>query len=142
MSLCQAIYTTTCTDAMTSEKAVLISEKSVEVCRELGLTGRVFANDSSALAITEGPCEVVHGYCDAVEADELVQTFLLQTEREIGVREFDDYSVWLNIDAAFRQTDYVKALRPDTLKSALPAQASARLRFVTKAYLDRDMIAG
>lgn len=140
MALSQLIYTSTCTDAMTPRMAYLVSEKSVAVCRQLGLTGRVFANNKQALAMTEGPTEIVRKYYQAVATDSLVENILLHTDRNIAAREFSNYSVWLNIDTPIDFTDTVCRLSEDSLSRAMPANISVRLRMMIDAYLKPDLL--
>jgi len=141
MSLSQLIYTSTCTDAMTPQKSVLISCKSVEVCRSLGLTGRVFANNRKALAMTEGPTEIVQRYFQAVQSDPLVQTIMLHSNNTITAREFVDYSVWLNVGVNFAPCRGVRVMTRESIRSAFPSQASARIRIMAEGYLDAAMLA-
>lgn len=136
MSISQLIYTSTCTDAMTSLKAYQVSAKSVEVCHHLGLTGRVFADNQSALAFTEGPTEIVREYFKAVTADKLVESILLHVDRPIKKREFDDYAVLLNLPESFPVDDHVRPLTWDEVQIAMPKYPSAKLRLMAEAYLD------
>lgn len=135
MGLSQLIYTSTCTDAMTPKKAYDMSCLSISVCDQLGLTGRVFANNQEALAMTEGPTELVKMYFAAVRSDPLVETILLHVDRPIERREFDDYSVWLNLSEPFSECEKVFMLTPDSMKLALPKTPSSRLRIMAEAYL-------
>ena len=140
MALSQLIYTSTCTDAMTPEMAYLVSAKSVDICKSLGLTGRVFANNKQALAMTEGPTDVVRRYYQAVASDSLVENILLHTDRVITAREFAKYSVWLNIETPINFTDTVRCLSEQTLPQAMPANASIRVRMMVEAYLKPDLL--
>ena len=126
---------------MTSKMAYQISSQSVSVCEQLGLTGRVFANNQQALAMTEGPTEIVRQYFEAVSADILVETTLLHYDRPIKTREFTDYSVWLNLDEEFHFCDKVRRLTAQSVKDALPAYPSAKLKIMATAYLHGDMLA-
>ena len=126
---------------MTPEKAVLISSKSVEICKSLGLTGRVFANRKKALAMAEGPTEIVQHYFKAVSSDPLVESILLQTDRKIERREFEDYSVWLNLNVPFAPVPGVSVMTLDAISQTFPAKPSVKLRIMAEAYLTDDMIA-
>ncbi|CAM3633882.1 BLUF domain-containing protein [Litorimonas haliclonae] len=141
MELSQLIYTSTCTDAMTPRMAYQVSAQSVAVCEQLGLTGRVFANNRQALAMTEGPTEIVRQYFQAVSADILVEATLLHYDRVIEAREFSDYSVWLNLGEEFAFCDKVRRLTEQSVQDALPAYPSAKLRIMATAYLYGDMLA-
>ncbi len=141
MGLSQLIYTSTCTDVMTSKMAYQVSCQSVSVCEQLGLTGRVFANNWQALAMTEGPTEIVRQYFEAVSADVLVETTLLHYDRPIETREFSDYSVWLNLGEGFEFGEKVRRLTEQSVKEALPAYPSAKLKIMATAYLQGDMLA-
>ena len=136
MSLAQYIYSTTCTDQMTAEKAVLISVKSIEVCARLGLTGRVFSTRTHALAVTEGPPEIVERYFQAIASDYLVATALLHTKQMVKAREFEDYSVWLDIGTPFGPHPHVHQMTPQSLANAMPQRPSARLRIMVDALFD------
>ena len=136
MELAQYIYSTTCTELMTSEKAVLISVKSIQVCEQLGLTGRVFSTLTHALAITEGPLDIVDRYYQAIACDNLVATALLQTKQIVKTRDFEDYSVWLDIGRPFGPHPHVHQMTPQSLVSAMPSNPSARLRIMVDALFD------
>lgn len=140
MALSQLIYTSKCTDAMTPRMAYLVSAASVDVCQQLGITGRVFANNQQALAMTEGPAEVLQRYFQAVSRDAMVEAVMLHTDRSIKTREFSNYSVWLNLDTPIEFTDTVCRLSANSLRHAVPHNASARLRIMIEAYLTPDLL--
>lgn len=140
MSLTQLIYTSRCVAAMTSQMSYDVSCKSVYICEKLGLTGRVFANNRQALAMTEGPTEIVKEYFKAVKADSLVESILIHVDRKIPVREFKTYSVWLNLPGAFEFGDKVRELTPESVLTAMPVKQSAKLRIMAEAYLNADLI--
>lgn len=140
MGLLQLIYTSSCVDAMTSRLSYDVSCKSVYICESLDITGRVFANTKQALAFTEGPEEIVREYFEAVKADSLVETILLHVDRKIAAREFNDYSVWLNLPETFQFGEKVKKLTPQSVASALPVRQSAKLRIMAEAYLNAEML--
>jgi len=125
---------------MTPNMAYQVSSQSVAVCEQLGITGRVFANRQQALAITEGPTDIVYKYFQAVKSDPLVQTILLHVNRPIEACEFEDYSVWLNLGVGFEFGEKVRKLTPGTARLALPDNPSPRLRIMAEAYLDDDML--
>jgi len=141
MKLSQLIYTSTCTNAMTPKMAYQVSVQSVSVCQQLGLTGRVFANNQQALAITEGPSELVRRYYQAVCADVLVETMILHTDRDVSRREFSDYSVWLNLGTPMTFTGTVRHLSAESLKHAMPEAVSGRIRVMIEAYLKPNLLA-
>ena len=134
MSLSQLIYTSTCADKMTPQLAYSVSLKSVTVCQQLGLTGRVFANDITAFAMTEGPTDLVKQYFLAVQADTLVETILLHVEREIEEREFEDYAVLLNLKESFDESPHIRKLTDQTLEESLPAKPSSKLRIMVEVF--------
>jgi len=140
MSLSQLIYTSTCTAEMTPRMSHLMALQSVNLCQQYGLTGRAFANDISAFAITEGPTEIVKKYYHAVETDPLVETILLHVDRLIEKREFDDFSVWLNSKASFNFGPCVGVLTPQSFQEAMPARPSPRLRIMIEAF-KQDVLA-
>lgn len=140
MSLVQYIYNTINIDNLDPEKGVLISVKSVEICDRLGMTGRVFSNRKQALSITEGPAEVMRQYFEAVEVQPHVDTVLLQGIREIETREFDDYSVWLDIDHDFEPHPKVHPMTAGSLAVAMPENPSVRLRVMIDAFFDKGRL--
>jgi len=140
MPLSQLIYTSTCTAEMTPRMSHLMALQSVQICQHLGLTGRAFANDISAFAMTEGPSEVVKRYFQAVAADPLVETILLHVDRYIDEREFEDYSVWLNSKATFDFGPFVGVLTPEAFENAMPDNPSPRLRIMMEAFKE-DVLA-
>lgn len=140
MSLVQYIYNTTNIDNLAPDKGVLISVKSVEICHRLGMTGRVFSNRKQALSITEGPADVMRQYFDAVEVQPHVETVLLQSVRDIETREFDDYSVWLDIDHPFDAHPKVYPMTSGSLAVAMPENPSVRLRVMIDAFFDQGRL--
>lgn len=140
MVLAQYIYTSTCSAAMTAEEAYDMSTRSVRLCEQFGISGRVFANRQQALAITEGPQDVVERYYQSVSRDPHVITILLHVNRIIPAREFHDYSVWLNLGAQFEFSESVRQLTQESVHLALPINPSPRLRIMAEAYLDDDML--
>lgn len=134
MPLSQLIYTSTCTAELTPKISHEASYKSVQICDQLGLTGRVFANDITAFAMTEGPTEIVKRYYHAVSVDPLVETILLHVDRPIKKREFDDYYILLNSKERYDYGPTIGILTPETLERALPPHPSARLRIMIEAF--------
>ena len=120
---------------MTPRLSHRISEQSVKVCQQLGITGRVFANDVQAIAITEGETKIVRQYYAAVQADPLVETIIIHSRQPIREREFSDYSVWLNSREVHECGPQVMRLTPENLREALPAAPSANIRTMVKAFL-------
>jgi len=73
MALVQYIYTSVLITELTPQNAYDTSALSVKVCRQFGITGRVFANRQQALAITEGPEDIVSRYFESVKQDPLAK---------------------------------------------------------------------
>jgi len=134
MPLSQLIYTSTCTAKLTPKLSHEMSYRSIQVCKELGLTGRVFANDLTAFAMIEGPTELVKKYYHAVSVDPLVETILLHVDRPIPKREFHDYYVLLNSKERYDYGPTIGILTPKTLEQALPSHPSSRLRIMVEAF--------
>ncbi len=126
---------------LTAKNAFDTSEMSARVCKQFGITGRAFANCQKAWAITEGEEEVVKRYFTAVASDPVAGKVLLHVKRPVLVREFQDYSVWLNLGKPFQFNQYVRELTPSSLGNAWPSNLSAKVRIMADAYLDRDMLA-
>ena len=141
MGLVQYIYTSVLVTELTPQNAFDTSSLSVKVCQQFGITGRVFANRQQALAITEGPEEIVARYFDSVRQDPVASNVLLHVQRSIQFREFETYSVWLNLGQPFPFDMNVRELTADSLKEAWPDNLSAKVRIMADAYLDADMLA-
>jgi len=139
MSLSQLIYTSTCTDELTPKKSHEASHLSVQICQQLGLTGRVFANDITAFAMMEGPTSIVQKYYRAVESDQMVDTIILHVDRPIEKREFKDYRVLLNSKERFDIGREIGILTPESLEESLPLNPSIRLRIMVEAF-KRDVL--
>lgn len=118
-----------------------VSCQSVTIFEQLGLTGRVFANNKQGLAMVEGPTHLVEQYFHALSADVLLETILLHSSHPIKVREFSDFSVWINLRQEFYFTKKVRRLTKNSLKEALPTNPSARLKIMAEAYLQGDILA-
>jgi len=140
MALVQYIYLTTNRLNMTVEKGVLVSAKSVEICERLGMTGRVFSTHFRALSIIEGPRDVMSQYFEAVDTQPQIATVSLQSVRDIEAREFDDYSVWLDLDKDFGSHSKVYPMTPDSLEQAMPDAPSARLRVIMSAFFEKGRL--
>lgn len=125
---------------MTPFQSHRISNKSVEVCHQLGLTGRVFANDVQAFAVTEGETRLVRQYYEAVKTDKMVESIILHVNRPIERREFVDYSVWLNSRETHLRVEHVWRLTGRTLEDALPVNLSAKVRILVEAYLKPELL--
>jgi len=93
------------------------------------------------LAITEGPEEIVVRYFHAVKQDPLSSNILLHVQRPIQMREFLDYSVWLNLGQDFQFNEHVRELTTRSLHEAWPENLSTKVRIMADAYLDGDMLA-
>lgn len=140
MALSQYIFTPTCTDEMTSKMAYQVSCQTVTIFEQLGFTGRVFANNKKALAVVEGPTDIVEHYFHALSSDVLLETIFLHSCRSIKVREFSDFSVWINLREEFGFTDKVRRLNAHSVKEALPDKPSAKLKIMVTAYLYGDLL--
>ena len=141
MGLMQYIYTSVLVEELTAQRAFETSAMSVKLCQQFGITGRVFANRQQALAITEGPETHVARYFEAVQKDPMAGTQILHLQRPIKLREFTDYSVWLNLGRDFEFTEHVRHLTLETLALAWPKTLSSKVRIIASAYLDADMLA-
>lgn len=141
MAVTQYIYTSMLVTKLTAQNAFDTSSLSVKICQQLDISGRVFANRQQALAITEGPEEIVSRYFQAVKQDPLGGRILMHVKRSIPAREFANYSVWLNLGQAFQFNEHVRELTPESLKTAWPDNLSAKVRIMADAYLDGDMLA-
>lgn len=140
MMISQLIYTSTMTDAVTPKMAYNMSAHSVSMCQQLGLTGRVFADNQQALVMMEGPTDIVQRYYRTVSEDARVETIMLHTDRKIKAREFRDYSVWLNLKTPIEFSDTVCHLSRESLNYAMPKIVSARLRIMIEAYITPTML--
>lgn len=141
MALVQYIYTSILITELTAQNAYDTSAMSTKVCQQFGITGRVFANRQKALAITEGEEEIVKRYLQSVANDPMSSKLLLHVKRPIPIREFADYSVWLNLGQNFKFSRYVRELTEESLHQAWPANLSAKVRIMADAYLDPEMLA-
>lgn len=141
MLLAQYIYTSVLITELTPKNAFDTSSLSVKICQQYGITGRVFANRQQALAITEGPEDIVARYFQSVKQDPMASNILLHVQRPIEAREFQDYSVWLNLGQDFGFDNNVRELTSASLPLAWPDNLSARVRIMADAYLDADMVA-
>lgn len=139
--LTQYIYTSVLVSELSPKGAYDISAMSVKICQKFGITGRVFANCQQALAITEGPKDVVEHYFHSVSQDPMSGTIIPHVQRSIEAREFVDYSVWLNLRGNFHYDKDIRKLTPQTLQMAWPSTLSARMRIMTEVYLDPDVAA-
>jgi hypothetical protein len=141
MAFVQYIYTSILMTELSARNAFDTSAMSAKICEQFGITGRVFANRQKALAITEGPEEIVTKYFQSVQQDPLAQSVLLLVNRPIPVREFMDYSVWLNLGQDFEFSQSVRKLTAASLRTAWPSNLSTKVRIMADAYLDPAMLA-
>lgn len=141
MGLAQYIYTSILVSELSAQHAYDTSALSVKICQQYGITGRVFANKQQALAITEGPADIVEHYFQSVSNDPMNLTLIAHVQREIPAREFGDYSVWLNLGQDFQFSQYVRELTPQSLQMAWPETLSPKMRIMANMYLDPAMAA-
>jgi len=141
MALVQYIYTSILGVEMTPRRAYEESLLSAGLCRKFGITGRVFANSQRALAITEGPEETVTRYFNAVSQDEMAASVLLHVRRIITVQEFSDFIILLNADHSFDADPFVQPLTAESFKNVWPPKLSAKVRILSDAYMDPEMLA-
>jgi len=85
--------------------------------------------------------EIVVRYFHAVKQDPLSSNILLHVQRPIQMREFLDYSVWLNLGQDFQFNEHVRELTTRSLHEAWPENLSTKVRIMADAYLDGDMLA-
>jgi len=141
MALIQYIYTSILVAELSPQNAFDTSALSTKICRQFGITGRVFANRQRALAITEGEEDIVRRYFNSVATDPMAGTIVLHVKRPIPAPEFRDYSVWLNLGQEFEYSRYVRELTPHSLHQAWPENLSAKVRILADAFLDPEMLA-
>ncbi len=141
MTIVQYIYTSILGVEMTPRRAYEAAKLSAGLCQKFGITGRVFANSQQALAITEGPEDIVTRYYESVSKDEMAATVLLHSRRIIPVKEFADFTILLNVDHAFDPDTSVRPLTHQSFETAWPANLSAKVRILADAYMDPDMLA-
>jgi len=140
MGLVQYIYTSVVLKDLSVQEAFDIGSTSVGACQQLEITGRVFGNRQEGLAIMEGPEEHVARYYQGVQDNPLTGLQILHVKRSVKAREFEDFSVWLNVGQMFRETYQVRNLTSETLPLAWPENLSAKVRIMADAYLDADML--
>ena len=141
MSLVQYVYSTTNKRWMTPEKGVRLSIRSVDICDRLGITGRVFSTQFHALSMMEGPAEVMRQYFDAVgNKTPHIDTIVLQSVRDIEAREFDNYSVWLDLDYDFAPHPRVHPMTLSSLSQAMPPAPSIRLQIMLEAFFEKGRL--
>ena len=141
MALIQYIYTSVLITELTAKNAIDTSEMSARVCQQYGITGRAFANRQKAWAITEGEEDTVKRYFQAVANDPMAGKILLHVKRSIPIREFTDFSVYLNLGEPFQTSKSVRELTSKSLQNAWPSNLSAKVRILADAYLDPEMLA-
>lgn len=137
----QSIYMSQCVTHLTPLERLQIARKSIMICGSLGLTGRVFVTGNDALNVTEGPPQLVDDYFKAMKADERTVSCILHSEKEITAPEFNEYSVWGDFVKTYELPENVYRLTRANLSSALPADATRRMRFFFDALVKPLIIA-
>lgn len=140
MPLVQYVYSTTNTGRVPTDKGVLAAARNIEICDRLAMTGRVFATHHHALSILEGPTEVMREYFKAVENQRHIETIFLQGVREIKTREFEDYSVWLDVECPFAAQPNIHPMTEGALARAMPKAPSVRLRVMIDAFFEKGRL--
>lgn len=125
---------------MTPEKGVRLSIRSADICDRLDMTGRVFSTQFHALSMIEGPVGVMRHYFEAVEKQPHIETIMLQSVRDIEVREFADYSVWLDLDDNFAPHPSVHPMTLSSLSEAMPGTPSIRLQIMLEAFFEKGRL--
>lgn len=140
MALSQLIYTSIYMAELTPRRAHETYMESVAACKQLGITGRVFADDQQAIAMTEGPTDILNRYYDAVTADPFVGSTVLHFDRHIPAREFSDYSVWLNSKETYDVSPQILRLTHETLALALPPNLSTKVRIMIETFVKPEIL--
>lgn len=139
--LSQSIFTLTCRTDMPADQRIAIAKKNIIICKALGFTGRGFIVGSQALNIIEGTEALLANFTDAMAIDPRITCFVPHGLRPIETREYDDYSIWLDLVTGDNRAEGLYSLEALSMSDALPPIASTRVRLLIDAFLITNKIA-
>lgn len=131
--LSQTIFSCQCASGLTYEERLDIARRKLGICPALGLTGRLFINGDSCVAVMEGEASILEKYCTALIADERMALYVPHAQYEIEQHEFEDYIIWLDIAPVPSEHTAIRKLTRDSLNTAIPDNISSRVRILIQS---------
>ena len=138
--LSQITFTTHAKEGLTLEEHIKIGAKNDAICKSLGFTGRIFANEIQNFNIIEGETDRVEDYYSAFKNDPRIKFSLLHFSKKITTREFNEYQVW-GYYSKF-QLDFpsqIHSLTAHSFESSIPHNLSFRLRLLLEGYVHENL---
>lgn len=130
----QKIITMRANPHLSETDKLQICANSIQICRTLGLTGRVYVQDLNGLKIIEGAQDIIAEFFKALEADDRVESLIEHSCRMVSAPEFTDYQIGIDI-AGPHNVEGLHVLTPEYLKGSLPASPSAHVTMMIDAYV-------
>jgi len=138
--LSQMAFTTHAKEGFSLEEHIAIGSKNDAICKSIGFTGRIYANEVENFNIIEGSAQQVEQYYAAFKNDVRVKLTLLHFTRQVTKREFNEYQVWGYYSKG--QVNFppqINHLRPDNFESSIPPNVSLRLRLLLEGYVNESL---
>lgn len=131
----QIIYTSSATAAAKEDDFRKIARHSNQNNRTLDVTGLLLYSDGVILQVLEGEKEIVETLFDRIKRDERHSSVMKLISREIGTREFTDWSIGLSQMESAQNQEGTFSLTKRNLAQAMPAEPSTELQVLTDTYV-------
>lgn len=138
--LSQFVFTTHTRESLSLEYFNTIGVKNDIICKSLGFTGRVFADEVSNFNIIEGKSERVQEYFSAFTSDRRVKVKISHVSKHIQSREFSDYQVWgYHSEASEGLPPQIHKLTAFNFDSSVPFNLPLSLRLLLEGYVFENL---
>ena len=138
--LSQITFTTHIKEGLTLEEQIKIGAKNDAVCKSLGFTGRIFANEIQNFNIIEGETDLATEYYSAFKNDPRIKFSMLHFSRKITTREFSEYQVWgYYSKLKLEFPSQVHSLTTHSFEGSIPHNLSFRLRLLLEGYVHENL---
>lgn len=138
--LSQFVFSTYTKESVSLEYFRTIGVKNDTICKSLGFTGRVFANEFANFNIIEGEAERVKEYSTAFTSDQRVKVQITHVDKYIQTRVFSDYQVWSYHSKAREDLPpQIHKLTAFNFDSSVPFNISLALRILLEGYVFENL---
>ena len=138
--LSQIVFTTHTRESVSLEYFKTMGVKNDTICKSLGFTGRIFADEVANFNIIEGESERVQDYFEAFRSDRRVKLEILHVNKHIQAREFSDYQVWgYHSETSAGLPPQIHKLTAFNFDSSVPFNLSLSLRLLLEGYVFENL---
>lgn len=138
--LSQFVFTTHTRESVNLASFKTIGVNNDIICKSLGFTGRIFANEVANFNIIEGESERVKEYFSAFTSDRRVKVKIAHVNKHIQAREFSDYQVWsYHSEARDEFPPQIHKLTAFNFDSSVPFNLPLSLRLLLEGYVFENL---